>query len=566
MGECQQRAEAYKLLVGGAGIGLLILHLFKYPLPDASSAVVFLLLSLASEWAVIKLPHGNVSMSFAVVLPTLILWGPVTAAWVSASAIGLVNLLLQRREGSVAWFNMGQFALSCLGPGYVYAALGGVPGRAALVAANIGPLIAFCVCFFVLQHALVGSYFSLKLATPRFRDIWVDAAKWDAVAMSFAGPIGVAIASLHLVHGLSGVAVVLVPTFMVTQVMRLTRRLDEANLELTALYEFSRTLGRCLDFERLLELTMDSVARIIPYDSMAVFMWDEFAGELTATGLRHPHREAVAAMRVAPGSGVVGRVAQTGQGEVAVELSPAERELAGGALLAVPMSAENRLVGVLAVGKKDPDAFDADTVRLLSIMAGQAGVALFNALQHRVMEQLAITDCKTGLFNYRYFFDRLDEEIKQAQFKDKTMSVIYIDVDHFKECNDRWGHEAGDQVLRELSEIIRRSIRDSDVAARYGGEEFVILLKGAGRGEALAVAERIRQSVAERQFAPAIEGGPISLTISAGVTTYPLDGDSPNELIYRADRAMYRGAKAQGRNKVSAFGTSGAAAQNFVLW
>ena len=160
----------------------------------------------------------------------------------------------------------------------------------------------------------------------------------------------------------------------------------------------------------------------------------------------------------------------------------------------------------------------------------------------------AMTDYLSGLYNHRYLQDRLREEVESTLDDGGEMSLLFCDIDKFKEYNDRFGHTAGDAALREVAQIIDGSIRTADVAARYGGDEFAVILVGTGANIALEVAERIRESVSQVRLED--EGGRVSVSI--GVATLPQDGQTKEQLVERADWAMYL-AKSRGRDQVVRF-------------
>jgi diguanylate cyclase (GGDEF)-like protein len=175
----------------------------------------------------------------------------------------------------------------------------------------------------------------------------------------------------------------------------------------------------------------------------------------------------------------------------------------------------------------------------------------------RELERLSITDGLTGIHNHRHFQARLREEVSRAQRYGSALSLVMLDLDHFKEVNDRWGHPLGDQVLRGTAELIRQALRDVDLCARYGGEEFAVLLPETPPQGAALVARRIRRLVAERVYAldAVAEAGDerpseLQVTCSAGVASYPSPGaTTPETLVRRADEALYK-AKEAGRNSV----------------
>ena len=170
-----------------------------------------------------------------------------------------------------------------------------------------------------------------------------------------------------------------------------------------------------------------------------------------------------------------------------------------------------------------------------------------NATQQK-LRQLSETDALTGLYNRRYFDRHLGVMLGKAQSQERDMALMILDIDHFKAVNDTHGHDIGDAVLKEFAARLRRNIRGVDLACRFGGEEFVVLMPDTDYGQAQLVAERVRQSIAERPF-EVNAGRPLSVTVSAGVTLNESDADTPETLIKRADVALYR-AKREGRNRV----------------
>jgi diguanylate cyclase (GGDEF)-like protein len=158
------------------------------------------------------------------------------------------------------------------------------------------------------------------------------------------------------------------------------------------------------------------------------------------------------------------------------------------------------------------------------------------------------TDHLTGLHNRRYLMDVLERELSRVQRSGSFLSLLILDIDHFKEINDQYGHQGGDMVLAEAASVFRKELRVYDTAARYGGDEFVAVIPGASLSEAVAVAERIRDSVEKSRFSERMED--VSLTVSIGIAVYPSPGiETMEDFIREADGALYR-AKAGGRNRV----------------
>lgn len=227
----------------------------------------------------------------------------------------------------------------------------------------------------------------------------------------------------------------------------------------------------------------------------------------------------------------------------------------------VPLICGDRTVGVLAALRRS-HPFSAQETDTLMAIGYLVALALENARLYRETLQLAITDGLTGLYTRRYFFERLEEERRRSDRTQRPFSVVIIDLDSFKACNDRFGHLVGDRVLRKVARHLARAIRQSDVIARYGGDEFVVLLPETEKADAVVAARRLSETLRVSCTSELSEPYGIGVTASFGVATYPEDADSVETLLARADAALYR-AKSAGRGQVAIWlapsddGTSG---------
>jgi two-component system, cell cycle response regulator len=215
-------------------------------------------------------------------------------------------------------------------------------------------------------------------------------------------------------------------------------------------------------------------------------------------------------------------------------------------VLAVPMRFKNVLLGVFVMLSDKRDFLDSVQINLLEVLCNQASAAIANANLHAEIEKLATTDGLTGLFNHRWFQEKLSEEFKRMDRYTSPVSLILTDIDHFKKVNDTYGHPAGDSVLKEVSKIIRKEIRDVDIPARYGGEEFAVILPGTDSEGCKKIAERLRTAVMGKTFSA--DGKELKVTISIGIATAPVDSKTKEELIEKTDQALYN-AKNNGRNR-----------------
>ena len=224
----------------------------------------------------------------------------------------------------------------------------------------------------------------------------------------------------------------------------------------------------------------------------------------------------------------------------------------------VPLLRNKRLLGSLNLGSRDPSRFTPILgTDFVEHMGSIIAICLENVISNEMLKYIGLTDALTGVYNRRYMDRRLAEEIARARRQSYRLSCMYIDVDHFKQVNDTWGHQSGDDVLREVAARIKAELRMSDALGRFGGEEFVVLLIDADLDSASLVAQRIRASVADQPFVVG-EGQMLSVSVSIGVATledferdHPIEGVA-QALVAQADAALYE-AKENGRNQVVAW-------------
>ncbi len=219
----------------------------------------------------------------------------------------------------------------------------------------------------------------------------------------------------------------------------------------------------------------------------------------------------------------------------------------------LPLIRQGLLIGSLHFGSRDPDRYDAASgTKFLDRLAAIAAIAIESMLNRERLRRAGMTDGLTGVHNRRYFDHRSLIEFSQAVRHRYPLACLFLDIDHFKAINDRHGHPAGDEVLRQVGGLILRSLRTGDLAARYGGEEFVVLLPRTDLAGACEVAERIRLMVQEAPFVTP-EGGTVSATLSAGLAMLTPNATSFADLLSAADKALYE-AKRGGRNRTVAEG------------
>ncbi|OGP88455.1 MAG: hypothetical protein A2156_03235 [Deltaproteobacteria bacterium RBG_16_48_10] len=216
--------------------------------------------------------------------------------------------------------------------------------------------------------------------------------------------------------------------------------------------------------------------------------------------------------------------------------------------LTLPLAIEGEIFGCISLNSEQSNAFDAQDLQFFSVIGSQMAATLKHFQRFSSIKTMATYDTLTNLYNRRYFEERLSLEAQKAFYGRASLSLVMIDIDHFKKVNDTFGHTEGDKVLREISSLLRTSVRKKDTVARYGGEEFILILPEAGLEESSMIADRIRRLVENTCFE--VGHTRVNLTISLGISNFPNhQAKSKEDLVKMADQALYE-AKWGGRNRV----------------
>jgi diguanylate cyclase (GGDEF)-like protein len=224
--------------------------------------------------------------------------------------------------------------------------------------------------------------------------------------------------------------------------------------------------------------------------------------------------------------------------------------LSSGSLLILPLFLKSsRMIGLLLLARREKDAFIDREIDQLIMISSHVAVLLNKSLLYFKSQELAFTDELTGIFNRRYFNQRYQREVTRAMRYKRQLSVLMIDIDHFKQYNDTLGHIKGDQALKQMAKLLESNIRKADVLCRYGGEEFVIILPEIDAGHAKRAAEKLRKATFDEPFEQEHLLPDKRLTISIGVACFPENGTTAHQTLHMADLALYQ-AKEKGRNRV----------------
>ena len=318
--------------------------------------------------------------------------------------------------------------------------------------------------------------------------------------------------------------------------------------QLEAVNAIARQSTAVLELSELMEKVCGVIVQSFEVDHVAILLKEDDKLALRAHSGRLTLAMPIGSLILA-GAGLCGRALLTGKTVLENDVSAVIGYVAGvkeaASEMCIPLIAFGETLGVLVLDSGSTGAFRDEDVQTLESVADMCATAIQNAYYFERVRQMAYLDGLTGIFNRRFFELRIMQEIERANRYGLALSVIMMDIDHFKRINDEFGHLLGDEVLKQVSRLFSQHLRKPDVLCRFGGEEFAILLPETTGESALAAAEKLRQIVAGYPF----PGIPRPVTFSAGVAEFPRNGRTRDELVQAADAALYS-SKQSGRDRV----------------
>ncbi|MBD3170668.1 MAG: diguanylate cyclase [candidate division Zixibacteria bacterium] len=335
----------------------------------------------------------------------------------------------------------------------------------------------------------------------------------------------------------------------------LRRDLKRKVYDINAIFKESSNLYTILSENKLLNSFMLMIVGQLAIKSAAIFCKDAETGYYTPKYWRGVPKEDVKKLKFDSRGSLIqnlhslSRPTTIEELEGALEDDPEFYKLKESGVRAISkINAAGSTFGYLLTGEKsNEDKYRKAELKMISILVNIASSALENIQNYRIIEELSFTDSMTGLYNYRYFYKRLNEEIFRAKRYFRSLALVIFDIDDFKSYNDNYGHQAGDAVLKQLGSYLRKAVRAIDVVCRYGGEEFCVIMQETTDAEVRTFISRLRTRIARHKFESEFLERSQNITVSVGAAIYPADADTPDKLIYCADMAMLK-AKSDGKN------------------
>jgi diguanylate cyclase (GGDEF)-like protein len=319
-----------------------------------------------------------------------------------------------------------------------------------------------------------------------------------------------------------------------------------AHREIYALYEIAQAMGTSLGVADTMALISSKLSSLVPFSCCALFLHNEETETLRCRFATGTDAEIVQHLTMRNGQGLTGWVARNRR--PLVNARPSADLEAGGlestatslqSALVCPLVINERFIGTLAVYHIDAGCYTDDHRRLLDRVCEQAAAVIYNSIVFEQTQEDSLTDPLTGLPNTRSMFMHLTRELARAERLKQQVSLLVMDLDHFKQINDNHGHHVGDRALREIAAVLRAAIRPYDICVRYAGDEFIVVLSGCGAEEAEQKRIELQQAIDDVVF-EVRPGKRLQLGISIGAAVFPHDGDTYETLLATADGRMYR--------------------------
>jgi diguanylate cyclase (GGDEF)-like protein len=319
------------------------------------------------------------------------------------------------------------------------------------------------------------------------------------------------------------------------------------NQELAIFHDVAKALTSSLDLDSILQTIMEKMAEYFRPDTWSLLMVDEARNDLYFAIAVGAASESLTSVRLKVGEGIAGYVAQHAERLIVSDVRSDPRFASHiddlthwetHSIVCFPLRSRLRVLGVIQLVNVDVKQFGEPEISFLQSLCDYAAIAIENARAVAKIQELTITDDCTGLYNARHLYKVLETEVYRSARFGYEFTVLFIDLDYFKQINDTHGHLVGSKVLAEIGYLIKAQLRLIDYPFRYGGDEFVVLLPQTSKDSALVVARRLRDTLRSSRFCRE-EGLNLNARASIGLATYPHDAKSPHEIIRQADKMMY---------------------------
>ena len=523
------------------------------------SVVVMGILIIITLLSSFKVKEANIMVNNGISLATFLIFGLFIELILTQIAIFIS--MLPRRLGKEDWYryaiNLTMFGLMSVSGGIAFYALNGVTGiESTERTLQLIPFLSYILIVFFLNHILM---YIVNRTLFGNNEMFGRDVLWETVTTAIMMPVGIIFYLLFAQMGPISITIVAVPIVTFSVIFRLVNNSYEINKLLQKTNEVGSQLTEKLDVKHIVDLFFEKIGTIMDVDYIFIleegkkdpryykikfdFKMDTATSEHRAKGkvVRWPRE-------------LLGRNYRANTRKEWRRLLKGFLPVTAQSVLMVPTRRENHAFGAVAIATQKRRAYGKQHLMVLEILSNFLTVAIDNANDYEMTKRESERDPLTNLYNYRYFTKLL--ETQYTTYNGNSFSIVMIDLDHFKQINDTYGHENGNVILKGVADRLTSIVGNKGTVARYGGEEFILLLPDTENPVCYELAEEIRQRLSGDPFLVTISSDNrrlVHVTASIGIATAPSQGDDSLSLIRNADRAMYAGAKRRGRNRVATY-------------
>ncbi len=540
---------------------------FKYfasPEVDMTLIIAYLALSLLTAFFPFKVSGTTIFLIQWINLAVFLTYGLFVELVITQIAIIplMFRMKIQINEFHRFLFNSLMFFLISLISGSLVLALGYKVGTS-----NIPEIVMYGSIYLIthvfVNHVLLHFYISLEVKNRKFfaKDIF-----WDYAGLVLTLPFGITLYLLQLHVGYIAFLLLGIPFLMITLLLRMYNNSERVNEDLNRASKIGHELADRLSSDTIKDLFLKNLAEMLPLDYVYIVDTNENDEFYVLRAIENGQEKTYTSTHEELAMGIPGIVYKKDKSVffskksewkgINTTILPKDTE----SIIAVPVSRNQKVEGILIIASRKKHAFELHQLQILNLLCSYFAVSLEKA--RYVQEAVSKSErCGlTHLYNYRYFDQELEAKMNDLLNGElRQLSLLMLDIDHFKNINDTYGHQSGNDILYGLARLIEKEIGEEGIIARYGGEEFVVLLPNYSKQQSLKLAEQLRILIESTPFELRTDLGEqrnltkVQITTSIGVSTAPEDCDEAMALIRNADRALYIGAKRAGRNRVAEY-------------
>lgn len=483
----------------------------------------------------------------------------------AAIVIVLLKVGVSKKDSFRYPLNMTMFSLVSVAAAGVFVMLGGTHETIRTQSTEqIFAIFGYAITIFVVNqlfNKLLDKFFYERKVK-----LFDEGLRWEFISSLLIIPVGFVLFVLYTEIGRAGIFYLGIPFVFISIILMLLYSYREINRYLEKTGEIGHQLTKRMVLNEVYDVFINEISDLMPIDYAYIYIVDR--ENLRLERFHDLHNDFEASFdSLERNEAFSGKVWASGQPLIYnqsadwADVDSVKIPTNIQSVLSLPVEYGDDIIGVVTAVSKKKKVFEKLHFQILDILTNYLGVAVENAKNYELTKSESEKDGLTQLYNFKYMENLLEKYHKTTMqsVDDQNYSLLLLDLDHFKSVNDTYGHEAGNEILCQIAERLTELVDSNGVIGRYGGEEFVVFLPKSGLSESIGIAEALRTSIADKPFtvhkhiletSDALE---ISITISLGISVFPIHCETPNELVRHADRAMYIGAKRKGRNRVAVY-------------